>query len=99
MTHTMSEPISPDEVAEPKTTEPVALSGAAVVLVNSAIALLIGFGIVDWTVEQIGLVVGFANNTIIILGVLFARSRVTPIHDPRDNGGNPMEVLPQYLQG
>lgn len=88
-----------EAVTEPKTTEPVAIGGAVVVTVNSLLAILVGFEIVDWTEVQIGLIIGFVNNLVILAGVLFARGRVTPVHDPQDNSGNPMEVLPGYLEG
>jgi hypothetical protein len=50
--------------------EPVACQG----VIQSGLAVLVGFGMLGWTAEQTGLVLGL---TAAIFGV-FARSQVTP---------------------
>jgi len=57
-------------------TEPVAITGAVVVLVNSIVALLVLLEVFDADVgAAVSLVV---TNLVAVLGVLFARSKVTP---------------------
>jgi type IV secretory pathway TrbD component len=51
-------------------TEPVACQG----VIQSGLAVMVGFGLLTWTAEQTGLVLGL---TAAIFGV-FARSQVTP---------------------
>ncbi len=58
-------------------TEPVAWSGALVAFVTAVLALLIGFEVVDWTQEQVGLILG-ALTAAIALGTALVRSKVTP---------------------
>jgi hypothetical protein len=50
--------------------EPVACQG----LIQSGLAVMVGFGLLAWTAEQTGLVLGL---TAAIFG-MFARSQVTP---------------------
>lgn len=50
--------------------EPVACQG----LIQSGLAVMVGFGMLAWTAEQTGLVLGL---TAAIFG-MFARSQVTP---------------------
>lgn len=61
------------------TKEPVAITGALTQLVTAIIAALVGFDVVSWTQEQIGLVLGvWAAITAVVL-VLWTRSKVTPV--------------------
>ena len=59
-------------------TEPVVTGGAIVSVATAIIALLIGFDIVNWSAEQVGLVLAVltAVNVAVTARV---RSRVTPV--------------------
>ena len=57
--------------------EPVALGAALTSFATALIALLVGFEIVDWTAEQIGLVLGVVSGATVFVGAL-VRARVTP---------------------
>lgn len=58
-------------------TEPVAIGAAITSFATAVIALLIGFGVVDWTVEQTGLVLGTLSAGLALVGVI-VRGKVTP---------------------
>lgn len=57
--------------------EPVAITGAITGAASAGIAVLVGFGIVDWTSEQVGLVLGALTAAIGTVTVI-VRSKVTP---------------------
>ena len=57
--------------------EPVALGAALTSFATALIALLVGFEIVDWTPEQIGLVLGVVSGATVLVGAL-VRARVSP---------------------
>ena len=57
--------------------EPVAIGAALTSFATALIALLVGFEIVDWTPEQIGLVLGVVSGATVFVGAL-VRARVTP---------------------
>lgn len=60
------------------TTEPVAIGGAVQVLLSALIALALGFGWVNWTDEQVALILGvYAAVQVVIAAV--QRSKVTPV--------------------
>ena len=60
------------------TSEPVVTGGAIVSVATAIIALLIGFDVVSWSAEQVGLVLAVltAVNVAVTARV---RSRVTPV--------------------
>ncbi len=68
------------------TLEPVAVVNAAVAIVEAAIALAVGFGL-DWTPEQVALVMAVVVALAALVKTLWARGQVTPVAFPRDNWG------------
>ncbi len=58
--------------------EPVAIIAGLTQIVSAIIALALGFEWVDWTPEQVGLVLGVWA-AITAFALLFARSKVTPV--------------------
>ena len=68
------------------TLEPVAVVNAAVAIVEAAIALAVGFGL-DWTAEQVALVMAVVVAVAALVKTLWARGQVTPVLAPRDNEG------------
>ena len=85
-----------DKVTHTWTREPVAIIGAMVALIEAVIGLLIAFG-VDMSAEQSQalITVAVAAGPVIglVLNVIFVRSRVTPVADPRTEEGNPAELV------
>lgn len=67
-------------------TEPVALAGAVIVLVNSVIALLVLLEVFDADVgAAVSLIV---TNLVVVLASLLARGKVTPVEpQPFMEGG------------
>jgi hypothetical protein len=61
--------------------EPVAVQG----IIQTSLALLVGFGLIAWTTEQTALAMGFAAA---VLGFL-ARSQVTPTTQTPAEPANP----------
>jgi hypothetical protein len=68
------------------TLEPVAVVNATVAIVEAAIALAVGFGL-DWTAEQVALVMAVVVAVAALVKTLWARGQVTPVLAPRDNEG------------
>jgi len=58
--------------------EPVAIGGAIGTLASAIIAVLVGFGIVVWTVEQVGLALALVSALILVTTVI-VRGKVTPV--------------------
>ena len=69
------------------TLEPVAAVNATVAILEAAIALAVGFGL-DWTPEQVALVMAVVVALAALVNTLWARGQVTPVASPRDNQGN-----------
>jgi hypothetical protein len=74
------------------TLEPVAVVNATVAIVEAAIALAVGFGL-DWTPEQVALVMAVVVAVSALVKTLWARGQVTPVAAPRDNRGR--RLLPE----
>lgn len=68
------------------TLEPIAVVNATIAIVEAAIALALGFGL-EWTPQQVALVMGVVVALANLLKTLWARSQVTPVAAPRDNEG------------
>ncbi len=68
------------------TLEPLAVVNTAVAIVEAAIALAVGFGL-DWTPEQVALVMAVVVALAALVKTLWARGQVTPVAAPRDNEG------------
>lgn len=59
--------------------EPVRFWAAIMGLIAAAIAVLIGFEIVNWTMEQVGLIIGFFTAVGVLFQFFFVRNKVTPV--------------------
>jgi hypothetical protein len=63
-------------------------------LVLATIAVLVGFDVVTWSDQQISLVISLVAALFVVLTslcTLNTRAKVTPVHHPRDDDGNPLE--------
>ena len=74
------------------TLEPIAVVNATVAIAEAAIALAVGFGL-DWTPEQVALVMAAVVALAGLVKTLWARGQVTPVNAPRDNEGR--RLLPE----
>jgi hypothetical protein len=68
-----------------KTQEPVAVINGLTAMIQAAIALAVGFGL-NWTSEQVGLVMAVVVTSGNLLNTLWARAKVTPTVSARDAG-------------
>ena len=59
--------------------EPVAVINSLVTLIEALIAVAVGFGL-DWTLEQVGLVMAVVVAISTVIQTLWARSQVTPVN-------------------
>jgi hypothetical protein len=75
------------------THEPVAIVNGFTTIVESSIALAVGFGL-DWDAKQVGLVMAVVVAVGNLVKTLWARGQVTPVTDPRDNKGTPLAPNP-----
>jgi hypothetical protein len=67
--------------------EPVRFWAAITGVVVAVFAALVGFGVVDWTQEQIGLILGVLTAIGVVFQFFFVREEVTPIVNPRNDEG------------
>ena len=74
------------------TLEPLAVVNATVAIAEAAIALAVGFGL-NWTTEQVALVMAAVVALAALVKTLWARGQVTPVTAPRDNQGR--RLLPE----
>ncbi len=65
-------------MADFTSTEPVRGAAAIQTLLAALIALAVGFGWVDWSTEQIGLIIGGYAALVLVIGE-FTRSKVSPV--------------------
>lgn len=77
--------------------EPVTLSAAVVMFFASTVNFLQLINVIDFDREQLAALNLVVTNATILAGALVARTWVTPKNDPQNDQGQPMEVLPQYL--
>lgn len=61
-----------------KSREPVAVSGAVLVVAQSVIALCVAFGL-DLTAEQQGAIYSLTSAVTVLVASIWARARVTPV--------------------
>ena len=73
--------------------EPVAVINATIAIVEAAIALAVSFGL-SWSGEQVGLVMAVVIAVGNLIKTVWARRKVTPIAEPRDDEGRLLEALP-----
>lgn len=62
--------------------EPIAIINGITAAVEAAIALLIGFGL-NWSAEQVALVMALVVAVANVAKTWYGRGRVTPMSDPR----------------
>jgi len=72
-----------------KTLEPVAVINGLVTIVETAIALAVGFGL-KWTPEQVGLVMALVVAGANLFKTIWTRGQVTPVASPRDAANKPL---------
>ena len=75
------------------THEPVAIVNGFTTIVESSLALAVGFGL-DWDAKQVGLVMAVVVAVGSLIKTLWARDQVTPVTNPRDNKGTPLAPKP-----
>lgn len=79
------------------TNEPVRLGALIIGLIGAGVTLLVAFGI-DLSADQQTAILAFAGAVIALLTALgvgeWVRRRVTPLADPKDNEGRPLEPRP-----
>ena len=73
--------------------EPVAVVNGTIAIVEAAIALAVSFGL-NWSGEQVGLVLAVVIAIGSLIKTIWARRKVTPVAAPRDNEGRRLEALP-----
>jgi hypothetical protein len=66
--------------------EPVAVVNGLIAIIEASIALAVGFGL-NWSGEQVGLVMAVVIAVGNFAKTLWARGQVTPVDDPRNNEG------------
>lgn len=67
--------------------EPVAITSALFAIVEAGIILFSVFGFINFTAEQTTAVLGFVSVVFALFNLVFVRSKVTPVADPRDDQG------------
>lgn len=72
--------------------EPIAIINGATAAVEALIALLVGFGL-DWTAEQVALVMTVVIAVANVAKTWYGRSQVTPVDDPRNDEGTPLAPI------
>lgn len=77
--------------------EPVTLSAAVVMFFSSMVNFLQLIDVIDFDREQLAALNLVVTNAAVLAGAFVARAWVTPKNDPQTDSGQPMEVLPQYL--
>lgn len=73
--------------------EPVINASTAAAGASALLALLLAFG-VDMSKEQTTAILGFVGFAAPILAAMFARGKVSPTSDPRDDDGNELIAVP-----
>jgi len=58
--------------------EPTAIATGLLAAFEAGLAVLVVFGIVDWTPEQTAALMGFVGSLLALAAGLFVRSRVSP---------------------
>jgi len=75
--------------------EPVAIVNSLTTIVETSIALAVGFGL-DWDPKQVGLVMAVVVAVGNLVKTIWVRGQVTPVTAPRDNKGTPLVPNPQF---
>ena len=70
--------------------EPILIITALNLFFQAVIVLLIVF-YTDWSRQEAAAVNGVLAGTLNLAAAFFGRSLITPVEDPRDNDGNPLE--------
>ena len=75
--------------------EPLLTKASWTALVMAVIAVAVAFGL-PLTDEQQKALIGLAGVLAPIAAAVWARSQVTPVADPRDDGGQPLTPADDY---
>ena len=70
--------------------EPVITVAATLSLLGAVILLLLEFNVINWTPEQVRLVLSVAAIALPIIAAVISRFFVTSVYDPRDRDGYPL---------
>jgi len=77
--------------------EPVLIAGAVILALNGIIAWLISMQIINLNSEQLAstenLILVLVELVVIIAPLYLARRKVTPVSDPRDADGDPVQLV------
>ena len=79
------------------TLEPLAVMNATITIIEAAIALAVGFGL-DWSAEQVGLVMAVVVALGNLIKTIWARGQVTPVAAPRAMFSVTPPLYPSRLQ-
>ena len=74
------------------------LTGSIGALVQAVLAVLIGFGVIEWTPDQVALILGAVGVMVAMLTALvtawYGETKVTPLSDPMNNAGDRLIPAP-----
>lgn len=72
-------------------TEPVLTAQSITALISAGLVMLVALGVIQLDDAQQGAIMAFAIAAVNILFAVWARARVTPLANPRNNLGQPLE--------
>jgi hypothetical protein len=70
--------------------EPVAITNAVFAVIQAGLTLLLAFNVITLTDTQSTALLGFLNVLFALFNIIFVRSKVTPVADPRNDQGQPL---------
>ena len=77
--------------------EPVAIAGAVILAAQALIGWLLSMGIVSLNGEQLAstenLIFVMVELAVLLVPLYLARRKVTPLSDPRDADGDPVQLV------
>jgi len=76
--------------------EPVAVTNAILGILQALLAVLVAFGVLQFSPEQTAAVMGLAAAVFVLVNILIVRPQVTPLIDPRDDEGQSLQAVRQH---
>ena len=77
--------------------EPVALAGVVILAAQALIGWLLSMGIISLNGEQLAstenLIFVMVELAVLLVPLYLARRKVTPLSDPRDSDGEPVQLV------